>query len=184
MSDYAGNVWSIGDVMLGSRIRHYRKAAGLTQAELGAKLGVTQGLVSRWENGDKSVPPERIEEIAQTLDAPVGDLTRAARQEEVPEVYEGYVRTDKERERWRDMLVEAGLPHTVLLVLSALPKHLDEGVSTVVVAVEDLAARTGLSPDEVKSARVPMLQTGFVEVTGTPETQSRDVWGLHLRFPA
>ena len=36
---------------IGSAIAQFRKNAGLTQAELAAKLNVSDKAVSRWENG-------------------------------------------------------------------------------------------------------------------------------------
>lgn len=38
--------------MLHDRIKFWRQAAGLTQEELGERIGVTQGAVSRWERGE------------------------------------------------------------------------------------------------------------------------------------
>lgn len=38
---------------IGARIRVLRKMADLTQAVLGAKLGVTQSMVCQWERGRK-----------------------------------------------------------------------------------------------------------------------------------
>lgn len=36
---------------LGTSIRRWREAAGLSQAQLAERLGTTQSAVSRWENG-------------------------------------------------------------------------------------------------------------------------------------
>jgi transcriptional regulator with XRE-family HTH domain len=38
-------------------IANYREAQGLTQAAFGALFGVTQGQVSKWENGQDEVSP-------------------------------------------------------------------------------------------------------------------------------
>jgi transcriptional regulator with XRE-family HTH domain len=40
----------------GAALRERRKAAGLTQAALAAKLGVTQAAVAQWERGKRPVP--------------------------------------------------------------------------------------------------------------------------------
>ena len=42
-----------------SVIRNFRMSKRLKQAALAADLGVTQAMISRWENGD-SDPPERV----------------------------------------------------------------------------------------------------------------------------
>ena len=36
---------------LGQRISQYRKALGISQEELGARLGVSRQAVSKWETG-------------------------------------------------------------------------------------------------------------------------------------
>lgn len=58
-------------------IRAARQAAGVTQAELAARLGVAQPHVSRWE---RHVRPSvgRLAQIERALDIPVGTLMRAA----------------------------------------------------------------------------------------------------------
>lgn len=40
----------------GKQLRHYRLQAGLTQAGLAAKLGVTANTVARWERGEVTIP--------------------------------------------------------------------------------------------------------------------------------
>ena len=40
---------------LGDRIVRAREAAGITQAELGRRLGRPRGSVHRWENGDGGI---------------------------------------------------------------------------------------------------------------------------------
>lgn len=37
--------------MIGTNIRHYRKAKGLSQEEMAVKLNVVRQTVSKWENG-------------------------------------------------------------------------------------------------------------------------------------
>lgn len=48
-------------------IQQQRKRLGYTQKEMASKLGVTQGLVSRWENGEASLTTETIARIAAAL---------------------------------------------------------------------------------------------------------------------
>lgn len=50
---------------LGDKIRMYRKALGLTQTELGAKLGVKVNAVSKWECGRvEDIPTSKIKALA------------------------------------------------------------------------------------------------------------------------
>lgn len=37
--------------MLGEKIKHFRKAKGISQEELAVKLNVVRQTVSKWENG-------------------------------------------------------------------------------------------------------------------------------------
>lgn len=50
--------------MLGNRIKELRKQNNLTQAELGAKLGVIKQTISSWENGVSSPSNETLANIA------------------------------------------------------------------------------------------------------------------------
>ena len=52
--------------MLADKIRTWRKRARVTQADLAAALGVTQGAVSKWECGAE-VPPAHWPAIAAAL---------------------------------------------------------------------------------------------------------------------
>jgi transcriptional regulator with XRE-family HTH domain len=64
---------------LGKRIHDARKRAGLNQAQLGKRLGVQQGAVSKWETGDSSPTGEQLVQIAAVvkcqLDALVSGLS-------------------------------------------------------------------------------------------------------------
>ena len=52
---------------LGARIRHFRKAKGLTQAELAAALFVTPQNVSKWENGQSAPDIEKLCALCEVL---------------------------------------------------------------------------------------------------------------------
>ena len=52
----------------GATIRALRRRAGLTQAELGAKVGVSERSVRAWEKGEKRpVDPQRIRKLVLVL---------------------------------------------------------------------------------------------------------------------
>lgn len=53
---------------IGERIAAARKEAGLTQAELGKKLGVTQQMITQIEKGRRNPKTETICKIAEALD--------------------------------------------------------------------------------------------------------------------
>lgn len=53
-----------------------RKKAGVTQGELAEKLGVTQGAVSQWENGDTKPSVELLPKLASVLGCTIDELFR------------------------------------------------------------------------------------------------------------
>jgi transcriptional regulator with XRE-family HTH domain len=62
------------DLLVGSRIRMFRKGRKMSQAQLGKKLGVTFQLVQKYENGKNRVGASRLQMISTALDVPVGQL--------------------------------------------------------------------------------------------------------------
>ena len=67
---------------IGKNIAKYRKAKGLTQEELGAKLGVTNQAVSKWESEVSMPDVMLLPEIANTLNITLDDLYGIAREPE------------------------------------------------------------------------------------------------------
>lgn len=59
---------------VGNRIRAARKKAGLTQAELAAKLGISYQGVAQWENDLRNPKFETLLRIATALRTPIEDL--------------------------------------------------------------------------------------------------------------
>lgn len=49
-------------------IQRRRQELDLTQSQLAQKMGVTQGLISRWENGEENLTMETVSKIAIALD--------------------------------------------------------------------------------------------------------------------
>lgn len=59
---------------IGEQIRKYRKEAGLSQKELGQKLGVSQQHIAQYESVKRIPKLETINKIADALDIPVSEL--------------------------------------------------------------------------------------------------------------
>ena len=59
---------------VGERLRAYRLAAGLSQAALGRKAGVSSGSVSEWERGQHCPRPGQLRRLAGALGVAVADL--------------------------------------------------------------------------------------------------------------
>ena len=65
---------------IGKNIAKYRKAKGLTQEELGAKLGVTNQAVSKWESEVSMPDVMLLPEIANALNITLDDLYGIAKE--------------------------------------------------------------------------------------------------------
>nr|WP_281167738.1 helix-turn-helix transcriptional regulator [Spirosoma panaciterrae] len=52
---------------VGQLIREARKAKGLTQKELGEKMGISESAVNRYENGSANLSLKTVEKIAEVM---------------------------------------------------------------------------------------------------------------------
>ena len=59
---------------LGEKLTQVRKAAGLTQADVAAKLNVSRQAVSRWESGQSKPSTERLLALGVLYDASIDQL--------------------------------------------------------------------------------------------------------------
>lgn len=59
---------------VGQQIREARKAKGLTQKELGEKLGVGEPTVNGYESGKQNLTIETLQKIANALGTSTKDL--------------------------------------------------------------------------------------------------------------
>lgn len=59
---------------IGQRIRHFREKAGMTQADLADKLGVTHGAISLIESDKRGVTLENLDKIIKALDVKFTDI--------------------------------------------------------------------------------------------------------------
>jgi XRE family transcriptional regulator, fatty acid utilization regulator len=62
--------------MFGQRLRHARRARGLTLADLGARVGRTPSVLSLIENGRREPRLSLVEQIATALDVPMTELLK------------------------------------------------------------------------------------------------------------
>jgi transcriptional regulator with XRE-family HTH domain len=62
------------DTYVGERIKALRTAAGLSQTELGNRIGVTFQQVQKYEKGGNRVAAGRLAQIADLLDAKITDF--------------------------------------------------------------------------------------------------------------
>lgn len=62
---------------LGERIRERRERRGLSQTELGARLGVDQSVVSRLEDGSRGITARELLAISDSLGVALNQLVEA-----------------------------------------------------------------------------------------------------------
>lgn len=60
----------------GSNLRDYRRANGLTQKELGDRIGVTSQAVNKWENGSRLPRMNDVLRICEVLGCTPDDLVK------------------------------------------------------------------------------------------------------------
>ncbi|WP_263168245.1 helix-turn-helix domain-containing protein [Streptomyces sp. SCSIO ZS0520] len=72
----------------GELLRHHRRRAGLTQSQLGARVGYHHSLISKWESGQRELAAPLVDRLDAALGA--GGALRAA---------EGRLRAAEERQR-------------------------------------------------------------------------------------
>ncbi len=66
------------DRVVGTRIRELRRAAGMTQRSVSAKLGITSAQVHRYERGMARISTGRLLKIADCLGVPIEALLEGA----------------------------------------------------------------------------------------------------------
>lgn len=57
-------------------IRSLRQRTGMTQMDLAKKVGVSQAIISRYENGERSIDLETAATIARALNCTIDDLMK------------------------------------------------------------------------------------------------------------
>lgn len=59
------------DLRVGANLRQFRLEAGMSQAEIGARIGVSFQQVQKYENGTNRLAASRLWECAEALGVPV-----------------------------------------------------------------------------------------------------------------
>ncbi|ASR49676.1 transcriptional regulator [Paenibacillus kribbensis] len=62
-------------MQLAQRLRAFRKLKGLTQQELAKRTGISLAVLGAVERGNRSLEPDMLSIIAQTLEIEVRELT-------------------------------------------------------------------------------------------------------------
>ena len=84
---------------IGQRIKAARKNAGLTQKELGQRLGVAYQTLAQWENDLRKPKMETLERIADALGVPISEICSK-------DVLKNYEILKRSRENSRNLVQE------------------------------------------------------------------------------
>lgn len=63
------------NMQLAQRLRAFRKLKGLTQQELAKQTGISLAVLGALERGNRTLEPDMLSMIAQTLEIEVQELT-------------------------------------------------------------------------------------------------------------
>jgi transcriptional regulator with XRE-family HTH domain len=80
---------------IGEKIKLIRNKRGLTQKELGKKIGVTAVTVGQWETGKRNPKYETLQRISNALEIDVSELFEPPTKEELKILNEAYININK-----------------------------------------------------------------------------------------
>jgi transcriptional regulator with XRE-family HTH domain len=66
----------MGGEVVKAQLKRLREKAGLTQEQLGQKLGVGQSTVGMWETGERLPRADKLPELAKILGCTIDDLLK------------------------------------------------------------------------------------------------------------
>jgi predicted transcriptional regulator/DNA-binding XRE family transcriptional regulator len=149
--------------VFGQRLRHVRRARGLTLAELGERVGRAPSVLSLLENGRREPKLSLIEALAAALSVPAGELLR--RQPPSRRAQLEIALADAQRD---PVYAELGLPP--LRVGARVPSEVIEHILALHAELRRQRAKPTATPEEARSAnavlRAMMSERGnyFAEI--------------------
>lgn len=163
----------------GKRIQQARKAAGLSQKQLGEKLGLSASMIGQWENDLRNPKKETLTKIADALDVSVSDICS----DELKRIFKMSDESRKLFEETHDTLSQYTLAleqaHAIEVlggekierIVYALDKMNDDGQQEAVKRVEELTEipryRAETAP---QSPQTPAEGTDTTPPENAPET--------------
>ena len=113
-------------VKMGKFLKALRKEKGLTQEQLGEKIGVTNKTVSRWENGNYMPPVECLEMLSDIYQISINEIVAGERvvEEKIKEIAEENISSvlkdlQKENQKFENRMIII-LVVTTLLAIAIL----------------------------------------------------------------
>jgi XRE family transcriptional regulator, fatty acid utilization regulator len=149
--------------VFGQRLRHARRARGLTLAELGERVGRAPSVLSLIENGRREPKLSLIEALAAALSVPVAELLRRQ-----PPSRRAQLEIALEEAQQDPVYRELGLPH--LRVGARVPSDMIEHLLALYGELRKQRAKPTATPEEARAAnaglRAMMRERGnyFAEI--------------------
>ena len=131
---------------IGKFLAQLRREQGMTQEQLGEKLGVTNKTVSRWENGNYLPPVEALQLMSEFYGLTINEILSARRL--TPTEYQ-----EKAEENLTDGEVNSGLTYVnngeavcVIGIASSAAQYMDSIVHEVMHLAKFIGKAEGLDP--------------------------------------
>ena len=137
--------------VFGQRLRHARRAKGLTLAELGERVGRAPSVLSLIENGRREPKLSLIEALAAALSVPAEDLLRRQ-----PPSRRAQLEIALEEAQRDPAFRELGLPH--LRVGARVPSDVIEHLVALHTELRRQRAKPTATPEEARAANADLRQ--------------------------
>ena len=135
--------------MFGQRLRHARRARGLTLAELGVRVGRAPSVLSMLENGRREPKLSLIEALASALSVPTAELLRRQ-----PPSRRAQLEIALEEAQRDPAYRELGLPH--LRVGARVPNDVIEHLVALHAELRRQRAKPTATPEEARAANADL----------------------------
>jgi XRE family transcriptional regulator, fatty acid utilization regulator len=135
--------------LFGQRVRHVRRARGLTLAELGAKVGRAPSVLSLIENGRREPKLSLIEALASALSVSTDELLRRQ-----PPSRRAQLEIALEEAQRDPVYRDLGLPH--LRVGARVPNDVIEHVVALYTELRRQRAKPTATPEEARAANADL----------------------------
>jgi len=135
--------------MFGQRLRHVRRARGMTLAELGVRVGRAPSALSMLENGRREPKLSLIEALARALSVPAGELMRRE-----PPSRRAQLEIALEQAQRDPGFAELGLPR--LRVGARVPSDVIEHVLALHKELSAHRAKPTATPEEARAANADL----------------------------
>jgi XRE family transcriptional regulator, fatty acid utilization regulator len=135
--------------MFGQRLRHARRAKGLTLADVGAKVGRTPSVLSLIENGRREPRLSLVEQLAAALDVPVSELLKKQ-----PPSRRAQLEIALEHAQRDPSYAALGLP--VLRVGTRVPSEVLEHLVALSAELRAQRAKPTATPEEARAANAAL----------------------------